>query len=1063
MSAPTASFRSSTPPRRSPPGGFRLGLAVLASGIGSILNAQPAPLVLTPKIDAIGAYSLVERFPVIAGNPGALSALDSQASRRFTGVGADAAPLTFDLSLADPAWGVGPAAMLLRIDRVSAAGAGMRITVGGQSFGVLWQNASTWIVGQTFRIPVPVDADELILEGTSGVVVMDWVQFTTGTRADTLFTNAITLMANQTRTFSTTGSGDTLPPPLDRAALDALLPAPGSPEHHLRPYSTSPYSIGLRLEDNWPTLWLTLAQTEAAAAEITRKIRTRPWAASYWQELIDEAETVIATPPHFPFERVGWRHDFYARTTGEHLFYDPASGNAYLDPSTGVFEYSAAQRQAWVLLSHERTLRIMRSLGLLYAVTGDERYAAWVAEGMRRTADYITHAIASGWERSSFGGKAVWYQPLYDASVVLAVANSYALTRESPAYSTADHERIRTGIFENRVAEQMSFLQGVTGLQNMAAYASAAVAVSGELYGRQDWIAFGTGAEFGFTRWLQNNVPVSGDGTFDGWWSEETTFYHFYSLAPLITLFELTETLSAEHEALFRKMFEAPLHLADRDLNLHLMGDLASPENFSLIDMRMFYEYAAGRISAADYGPVLAAIYARGGIPRGGLPALLFGPDELPAPGGLPTGSSLLPVSSFGTFRDFARSLEVGFRGGLFKGGHDHPDRLSIFLTAEGRAIAPDLGEPGYGLRTQTGDYYRRTISHNTLFVDEQEIRGSATLDWRAEQFPARAKGVIANSNYSRFERTVFFDPPFIVLIDQGSSATDSARRYGWVFHAYGQLEFDTIVPQAANAANPPWGMPVLPTTNGYEMLTQRKAATGTGSVSGRWKMDDGRRLNFVIASDGAFELTTARSAGNPIPRDRGAIVLRAPGVSRKFYTVLEMGRGERLLSGMSNVSANGMTVHLTDGSTRVYDWSVNRRQSYADWLNACGYGSRPEADRAPTADPENRGMANLLRFAFGDGVGVDPAALHPTPRCVVDESGADRLALTFRRNRRAEGVRYQLETSSSLSDWAAVPLPEATMESASGNGDVETVQLLGPARTADEPTQFLRVKVEQE
>ena len=671
------------------------------------------------------------------------------------------------------------------------------------------------------------------------------------------------------------------------------------------------------LEDEWPSQWLTVGQAEKAGDVINAKRAAAPWARKVFDGLVSEAETVLAELPRVPIEPAGWRHDYFSPLTAAPLRYDPDSPDAHMDPLTGEFHSSEALRRAWVLLTHERSFKLMRSLGLFYAATGDERYAAWVREGMLAATDFVETAESSGWERDAHGGSAVWYQPLYDASSLLALSNAYALTRTSGVYDRPDHDRIRSAIFEARIPELMGFLQNLGGLQNMATYASAAVAVAGELYGREDWLSFGVGPEYGFVRWLEANVPAGPDGRPDGLWREQSTFYHFYALAPLITLYHLADDLSSENSERFEAMFEAPLHLVQPNLQFHLMGDFAAPGAFSLVDMRSFYEFAAGSLSPERFGPVLARIYARTGLERGCLWSLFYGPETLPAPGDWVSGHTRLAASGYGAFRDGVGGLQVGFRGGAFRGGHDHPDRLSVFIHAGEVAVAPDLGEPGYSLRRATGDYFRRTISHNTLFADERDNRGDAQVEWRFDRRPARAFGVIRNFEGVCFEREVFFDPPFVVLADRYSS--DESRRFGWAFHARGELDFPGLSTSSAAALAPPFGMPPLPTEGGgYEMLTDREAVRIDDMLRAEWALQGGKQLEACIRGDGPFEATRVKSAGNPFPSHRGALVLRAPGTRREFYSVLEIREGKGSISNMT-VENGAVHLELTDGSERCY------------------------------------------------------------------------------------------------------------------------------------------------
>jgi hypothetical protein len=248
-----------------------------------------------------------------------------------------------------------------------------------------------------------------------------------------------------------------------------------------RPYILSPEDAGWLIEDAWPSLYFGAERV----AEIRRKVDTLSWARAAFDLMREESEQALAAPPLVPNEPCGWRHDFYAHSTAAHLLYETDRNDAFLDPSTGAREDLPAQRRAWALLTHERTFRLMRSLGILYGVTGDERYAAWVAEGLRRAAAYFTHH-----EFHNPRDGALYFQPLYDAGILLLLANVYDLTRASSAFSAADHARIRRDIFDDRVPALLDFLasdQRSTRAPNMACFAAAAVAASGRACDRLDW------------------------------------------------------------------------------------------------------------------------------------------------------------------------------------------------------------------------------------------------------------------------------------------------------------------------------------------------------------------------------------------------------------------------------------------------------------------------------------------------------------------------------------------------------------------------------------------------
>ena len=84
----------------------------------------------------------------------------------------------------------------------------------------------------------------------------------------------------------------------------------------------------------------------------------------------------------------------------------------------------------------------MRSVGILYGLTGDPRYAAWVAEGLLKSVEMFTH---DEFREGDTGG--LYFSPLYDSQILMLLARSYELTRDSDVYDNRDHKSIISGIF----------------------------------------------------------------------------------------------------------------------------------------------------------------------------------------------------------------------------------------------------------------------------------------------------------------------------------------------------------------------------------------------------------------------------------------------------------------------------------------------------------------------------------------------------------------------------------------------------------------------------------------
>lgn len=639
-----------------------------------------------------------------------------------------------------------------------------------------------------------------------------------------------------------------------------------------QPYVLSRHTTGPVLEDHWPTVFF----GSERMPEIRRKLAALEWAQAAVGHLRGEAEVVLQGSPQVPMAPCGWRHDFYSQSSAEHLVYDPDTPRSYVDPTDQSRHDSDAQQRAWRLLTHERTGRLMRGLGVLYQLDGDERFAAWVAAAMVRFVEYFAH---SEW-REGNRCEALYFQPLYDAQILLLLANAYSLTRPSAAYSDADHERIHDGIFAAGMPTMLRFLDEM-GTHNMTCYVAAAIAVCGTVLGVEEWQRLGQEhASAGFAELLETGVRIGENGEPDGFWLEGTTFYHFYSICPLISVFELLrETLEPALTTRFATMFEAPVRICDAQLRVPCLGDLGSPRSCTLPGYRHLYEYAAGQFDSDLCRRALGAICAAG-YRREGLTALAFGPDTVePAP--LRQTTTVLPRSGVVTFR--RDDCFLLFRSGPHGAGHDHADKLNLDLRVGPELVSPDPGTAGYALKDLFVNGHRCTLSHNTLMVDEQnqEAAKAVTLDWSPER-PNEAVGTVSDAYPGvHLTRRVRFAPPQFSVDDRCES--DCEHRYAWLFHAHGDL---LVHPQPAALD---LGLPPLPDAYPFRWFSNRSTHCAEGETRLEWLIADRLVLHVAVTSDGPYEVTVGRMPGNPITCWRGTVMLRARGKERSFHATFRI------------------------------------------------------------------------------------------------------------------------------------------------------------------------------
>jgi hypothetical protein len=224
------------------------------------------------------------------------------------------------------------------------------------------------------------------------------------------------------------------------------------------------------------------------------------------------------------------------------------------------------------------------------------------------------------------------------------------------------------------------------------------------------------------------------------------------------------------------------------------------------------------------------------------------------------------------------------------------------------------MGEPGYALRKQTGDYHRTTLAHNTLFANEQDQKGAASLLWQPEK--NRARGEI-KANGITFRRTVFFAPPLVILLDEYES--EAPQRFNWIYHAYGALQMDEVPPSGATATFNLL-LPTLPEKEEWSQFTQRRSLVSQQNLRAVWQVKNDLQLRLHSASSLPFEATSGRTIGQPFPDDQGALFYRTNGTRWRVATVLEVATATPQVTGIS-LLPNGAAIDIT-GVRREWVWS---------------------------------------------------------------------------------------------------------------------------------------------
>jgi len=699
----------------------------------------------------------------------------------------------------------------------------------------------------------------------------------------------------------------------------------------------SPSEAGLAIEDVWPSLYIGADRVE----EMARKVRTLEWAKQALTRWQSEAESVLREPPAFMQGKPGGRCSMHTND-GTHLVFNPADPSKFYDPRKKQFvEPNEAMRAASVTLSHERVRRLMSSLAFLWRLTGDERYSQWVWDGLRRSVELYASADYG----QKFGRV---YDGLYEAQSMMQLIQALQLVEGAPGTTESDHQAVIDTILQP-VGEKLSSWMDAMIVHNMSCWSMAALALLGRYLGRNDWVNKAFHSErCGLTALLTRGLPIDENtGQPDGFWFEGSVFYGcFYVTTPIIPLYRQAEEADVIDDKLrtrFESMFVAPLHFADSRLRLLSIADRVGPGVLQLTQMRHLYEYAAGQVDPT-YGPLLNLLNKRCGASRDNLAALAWGPDELP-PSQTPDRlqhSCVLPAYRVVTFRHndttlwFNASQDCG--GG---DGHHHMDKLSLSLHAEGEIVSSDLGWPGREEDKTRGQYLNGTLSHNTLQLDEFDqgcmknvsfdvdlkapvpwaratVRGTSELKNLWKVFRDHHGGRLQEGLYDHatLTRTVFFDYPYIVLLDEMDA--ECARRFSFAFHARGDMVVKTQ--EAADSSS--LAMQPLPDDGAWSHFRGRTSADPIEMLVADWRIHADLMLRLVAVSDDPFEATWGHTPDNPADILRGTVYLRAPGEQRIFATVLEVHSGTPTVQAVTLQDKGQVTVDRIDGSHIAYGFN---------------------------------------------------------------------------------------------------------------------------------------------
>ena len=610
-------------------------------------------------------------------------------------------------------------------------------------------------------------------------------------------------------------------------------------------------AVPLRGEAKKPGLLADQADFVAAL----KKAKRNAWASAILQGILQNAQDQLAKPIDVPERGGQWGHWYSCPKDGVELVTD--SPIRHRCPKCGTIYTGEPYDSVIIGRIHGANSSAMRDLALAFAFTGRPEFAKRAGELLNAYAKrYLNYPRHDNNSKDTVTAGRLTSQTLDESTWLIPVVWAYTLVRD--ALTTAERERIETDLL--RAAAETIIGPSFDHLPNIQCWKNSAVGCVG--FALQDQTLVTTALDNpirGFRVLMARNV-IEG-----GLWIEDSLGYQQYALRALWPLAEAAKRngtdLYTNEE--YRSMFDGPIGLALPDGEPPGFNDNPG-EN--LAKWGEVYELAYARWKQAEHGRVLQL------GPRNSITALLYGEEKLPVGASIPKTSVVFRKSGFAALR--SEDVTVAVRFGLHGGGHGHPDMLNIVTYGKGELFGIDPGSIGYGAPLHR-EWYRSTIAHNTVSVDEQiqsETDGHLTA-WQQNSSATSWSGAAEVYPGVKLWRE-------IVL--QGDSFTDrfccesaDEHVYDWAFHAEGKLSVSVAIGEEA--------MP-LGSSNGYQHISQLRRASIDRSWIAKWTNKESTLTLHGKGEVGTMLFACAGPGRNPAEQTEMLIVRR-----RAQKTLFEM------------------------------------------------------------------------------------------------------------------------------------------------------------------------------
>ena len=603
------------------------------------------------------------------------------------------------------------------------------------------------------------------------------------------------------------------------------------------------------------------------------------WAQKRWLVLRQNGEGWLKETVHLPPRGGNWYHYYAcpehgaALRTGERIgewqweHICPVDNKRFhSDPSRPDRDYDGCV----IMNVHGQLANRVRDLGILYQVTNHARYARKAAEIALQYAErypsYPLHTIRG---EAQVGGGKVGPQTLDEAVWLIPMAQGVDLIWGT--LSPAERDLLAQKLFLPAAREVI--LPHQLGVHNIQCWKNSAVGLVGFLLEEGEFIQQAIhDPQRGYWRQMRQGV------TADGMWWEGAWGYHFYTLSSLWHLTEAARNCGIDlYGEELKRMYDAPFRFVSPSLLLPAFNDSTE---VNLRAQAPAYELAYARYKNPLYLQLLATSNRENDY------ALWFGVESLPKPEAARWRSTNYPTSGYAILAKGRgeKATWLCLKYGPHGGGHGHPDKLHLEIHAAGVPVASDPGMARYGVPIHA-NWYRTTLAHNTLVVDEsdqQPTEGECLRFGSASgvDFVVASAGAIYPD--VRFVRAVaLLSEEVIVVLD--SVRCEEEHLLDVAFHLQGSWEH---LPGGTK-----WQPPAK---RGYSYLNQATIRPIGRSITLQVRRDQNRTFAMTAACDAPAEVVTALGVGKHSEDRVPMILLRRKGNSIRAVWALHL-KGKQL------------------------------------------------------------------------------------------------------------------------------------------------------------------------